>query len=113
MVQLILVNCLNKSITCLVHPELVVKPILKLKSSSSGGPDGLSDSFFKVTSDSIALPLSIIFYLSLQSGIIPDTWRHVSVVPVFKKGHRVIHAIIYRFIYLYRFVLHANSWKVV
>ena len=67
-------------------PDLVLKHIKKLKANSSGGPDGLPASFFKVTSDSIALPLSIIFNLSLQSGIIPDIWKHASVVPVFKKG---------------------------
>jgi len=50
-------------------------------------PDGLpANSFFKVTSVSIALTLSIIFNLSLQSGIIPDIWKHASVDPVFKKG---------------------------
>jgi hypothetical protein len=63
----------------------VLKQIRKLKASNSGGPDGLPASFVKVTSDSIALPLSIIFNLSLQSGIIPDIWKHASVVPVFKK----------------------------
>jgi len=44
-------------------------------------------SLLKVTSDSIVLPLWIIFNLSLQSGIISDIWKHndTSVVPVFKK----------------------------
>jgi len=27
-----------------------------------------------------------LFNFSLQCGIIPDIWKHVSVVPVFKKG---------------------------
>jgi len=45
-----------------------------MKAISSGGPDGLPASFYKVISDSIALLLNIIFDLSLQSDIIPDIW---------------------------------------
>ena len=67
-------------------------------------------SFFKVTSDSIALPLLIIFNFSLQSGIIPYIWKHTFVVPVFKKRHLVIHAIIVLFRLL---ALLVNLWKVV
>jgi len=66
--------------------EVVLKHIKKLKANSSVGPDRLPASFSKVASDCIALPLSIIFNLSLQSGIIPDIWKYASVVPVFKKG---------------------------
>ena len=42
--------------------------------------------FFKETDCLIALPLSMIFNLSLQEGVIPDVWMLASVVPVFKKG---------------------------
>jgi Reverse transcriptase (RNA-dependent DNA polymerase) len=65
---------------------LVLKHIQQLKSNSSGGPDRLPASFFKSTGVSIALPLSIIFNVSLQTGDLPDVWKLASVVPVFKKG---------------------------
>jgi len=67
-------------------PELVLKHIRRLKSGSSGGPDGLPASFFIYAAGNIAFPLSIIFNLSLQTGDIPDIWKLASVVPLFKKG---------------------------
>jgi len=42
---------------------MVLKRIKKLKANGCGCPDGLPASFFKVTSDSVALPISIIFNL--------------------------------------------------
>jgi len=67
-------------------PEFVLKHIRRLKSGSSGGPDGLPASFFIYAIGNNAFPLSIIFNLSLQTGDIPNIWKRASVVPVFKKG---------------------------
>lgn len=85
-----LIGCLNWScLLCLVifyTPDLVLKYIRRLKTSSSAGPDGLPAVFYKETGCLIALPLSMIFNFSLQEGVIPDVWKLASVVPVFKKG---------------------------
>ena len=53
-------------------PDLVLKYIRSLKTNSSAGPDGLPAVFFKETDCLIALPLSMIFNLPLQEGVIPD-----------------------------------------
>ena len=65
---------------------MVLKYVQRLTASSSGSPDGLPASFFKTTAGIIDFPLSIIFNISLQTGIIPDIWKLATVVPVFKKG---------------------------
>jgi hypothetical protein len=67
-------------------PDLVLKYIRNLKASSSAGPDGLPAVFFKETDCLIALPLLMIFNLSLQEDVIPDVWKVASVVPVFKNS---------------------------
>jgi len=69
----------------ILHAWTVLKHFKKLRANCNGGPDGLRacSCIFRVTSDSIiAVPLSIIFNLSLQSVTISDIWK----VPVFKKG---------------------------
>ena len=56
------------------------------------------------------MPLSMIFNLSLQEGVIPDVWELASVVPVFKKGQPG-DPCNYRPIFL-SLVLPVNLWNV-
>jgi len=64
----------------------VYKHLRQLKSKTSFGPDGLTSMFLKNLAPSLALPLSILFSSSFDSGNLPDIWKMATVTPVFKKG---------------------------
>ena len=66
--------------------ESIKKKIMKLKCSSSSGPDNISSRFLQNHVDSLVTPLSIIFSKSLESGVVPQDWRDANVTPIFKKG---------------------------
>jgi len=40
----------------------------------------------KLSADSICVPLTTIYNLSLESGIVPTDWKTANVVPIFKEG---------------------------
>ena len=63
--------------------ESIKKKIMKLKCSSSSGPDNISSRFLQNHVDSLVSPLSIIFSKSLESGIVPQDWRDANVTPIF------------------------------
>ncbi len=50
----------------------------------SSGPDGFSAFLLKRLRNSISLPLSLIFNLSYESGIVPTIWKNAIVCPVYK-----------------------------
>ena len=52
------------------------------------GPDGISGKNLKNCAGSLAYPLSLLYKLSYNSGIIPQEWKLANVVPVFKKGSK-------------------------
>ncbi|CAM4656816.1 unnamed protein product [Lepidochelys kempii] len=52
------------------------------------GPDALRPRLLKELADVIAEPLAIIFENSWQLGEVPDDWKRVNVVPIFKKGKK-------------------------
>ena len=64
--------------------DTVKKKIKNLKVSSSTGPDGMSSKFLVDHVDSLAYPLSKIYNLSMESGIIPQAWREANVTPIYK-----------------------------
>ena len=41
-----------------------------------------------ICDDSIIIPLSIIFYNIIKTGIYPDLWKTANVNPVYKKGDK-------------------------
>lgn len=72
-----------------VSQSTVCKGIAKLKRGKSAGADGISNEVIKALAPSIALPLSLIFNLSYDTGKFPTTWKIGKVVPIYKcKGSR-------------------------
>ena len=51
-------------------------------------PDNIHGIIFKTCSNSLARPLSILFKLIYNTGILPIEWKRANVVPVFKKGEK-------------------------
>jgi hypothetical protein len=56
-----------------------------LKIGKACGDDGITHQMLKSTSETICIPLAIIFNFSLQKGIFPSTWKIARIMPAFKK----------------------------
>ena len=61
---------------------------MNLHNSKNPGPDGWPIPIIKSVSEFIAIPLSIIFTKSFNSGILPHDWKNAQVTPIHKKGAR-------------------------
>ena len=57
-----------------------------LKANSAPGPDGISVKLLQTAREELLEPLLKLFESSLSSGIVPSTWKHAVVTPIFKKG---------------------------
>ena len=57
-----------------------------LKTDKSPGPDGLHPRVLAELSTSLAVPLKLLFELSLTTGVLPTDWKTAYVSPIFKKG---------------------------
>jgi len=68
------------------NPRDIVKVIMKLKSNSSPGPDGITSGFLKKVLAHIANPLCKVFQASLDEGVLPDDWKVAHIIPLYKKG---------------------------
>lgn len=71
-----------------ITPEMILKKLLKLKSSKSAGPDGIHPKVLIETANNISLPLCIIFQKSLASGQVPSSWKEANVTPIHKKASK-------------------------
>ena len=49
-------------------------------------PDEIPAYFLKEFSNEIAQILTLIFQCSIQQGTLPDEWKTVNIIPIFKKG---------------------------
>ena len=65
-----------------------------LKTHKASGPDALSATILKETSDVIApiymYILQVIFQISLDTGRVPADWTTAFVTPIFKKGSHTL-----------------------
>ena len=71
-----------------VSVERVMNTIDELKENSAPGPDKISNKIIKELKEQLALPLSILFRNSLDSGEVPSEWKESTITPIFKKGKR-------------------------
>jgi hypothetical protein len=68
--------------------EKIKEKIMKQKSSSALGPDGIGAMVLQQLKDQVAPALSMIFRKSLDTGEVPEDWRRAHVTPIFKKGSK-------------------------
>ena len=66
----------------------VMKALLNLDVSKGPGPDGLPVSLFKLCAVGFAVPLCLLFNMSLSQGIFPDLWKISNIIPIHKNGSR-------------------------
>ena len=59
-----------------------------LSPNKASGPDEISPKILKELHHEIAPILTLIFNLSLETGVVPIDWRTADVVPVYKKGSK-------------------------
>ena len=56
-----------------------------MKKNKSPEEDGISPKILKETVEKISTPLSHVFNMSLQEGIVPLEWKEANIIPLFKK----------------------------
>ena len=61
-----------------------------LKTHKATGPDTLSATTLKETSDIIAPIRQVLFQISLDAGRVPADWSKASVTQIFKKGSHTL-----------------------
>ena len=73
----------------LISTEETEEEIAKLKNSSAVGPDGISNWLMKTAAKALAVPLTLIFNLSISSALFPSSWKHAIVIPLWKKKSKL------------------------
>ena len=64
-----------------------IRDILRnIDCNKAQGPDNIHGVILKTCAISLAQPLSILFKLIYNTGILPTEWKRANVLPVFKKG---------------------------
>ena len=70
--------------------EEIKKILAKIKIDKSPGPDAIHPRILYELREVICKPLHKIFKTSMETGKIPEEWRHANVTAIHKKGSRLI-----------------------
>ncbi len=73
-----------------INPDEIVEIILMHKLKKAHGCDNISMAMLKLCPKEIAVPLSMIFQHSINTGSFPDSWKLANVQPIYKKNNRQI-----------------------
>ena len=68
--------------------EGIYKLLADINPSKASGPDQIPARFFKETALQLAKVYTHLFQQSYDSGILPTSWTHAMVCPIYKKGNR-------------------------
>ena len=74
----------------MVDTWVVQNIIRKMKNKNSSGDDGFSNMMIKENSKSLVGPLAKLISTSLESGLVPKSFKIAKVVPVFKTGNEKV-----------------------
>ena len=69
-----------------VTVEAVKKKLKNLDINKAQGPDKVPAKVLKELSEELALPLTILYNKSLETGSLPSEWKTAEVTAIFKKG---------------------------
>ncbi len=78
----------NKLSDVPLEPVQVYKILREMPPKTSMGPDGIPACVLKYCAVPLALPLSLLYNASLESGSVPSLWKFAHIVPIYKKGNR-------------------------
>ena len=82
----------NRTQKIISHLEITVKMVAdelkRLNQYKSCGPDQLHPRLLIELADIIALPITLLFNMTMKQGILPNDWRRAFVSPIFKKGSK-------------------------
>jgi endonuclease/exonuclease/phosphatase family metal-dependent hydrolase len=70
------------------NPTRVQNLLEKINSNKAHGPDGIHGKLLKKCAVGLAYPLSLLYKISYNTGILPEEWKLAHVVPIFKKGNK-------------------------
>lgn len=70
----------------IISPEQLHRAFLRMKISSSSGPDGIPSYFIQQCWSNLNVPLLNLFNMSLKNGIFPNQWKFSYIQPIHKKG---------------------------
>ena len=68
--------------------KAIADKLKNMKPTKSPGPDGISPVLLKTFSETLALPLEIIFKQSLDTGEIPSVWKKANITAIFKSNDK-------------------------
>ena len=71
-----------------ITPSKVLDILQILKLGKASGLDSISHQMLKKTCNTVCVPLSLLFNLSLSKSEFPTQWKTASVMPLFKKGDK-------------------------
>ena len=64
----------------------IIKAIRQMNSNSAPGPDGIHPKFITKIYTYLIKPLKRIFNISLSTGAVPDSWKFIEVIPIYKNN---------------------------
>ena len=68
--------------------QMVLEELKGLNQYKSCGPDELHPRLLIELAELIALPVTLLFNITMKHGTLPDDWRRAFVSPIYKKGSR-------------------------
>ena len=78
-----------------ISDEDILSAIKEIKLDAACGPDGIPTILLKSCAEELCSPIKLIWEESLNTGTVPDFYKHAYVSPLYKKGNRA-EAVNYR-----------------
>ena len=74
--------------TVTITNEDILDLLKSINPNKSAGDDGVHPMILKECRSELCEPLKRLFQLSIDSGVVPDSWKQATILPLFKSGPR-------------------------